>query len=107
VPFIRTDTPGEGDRGEQVPRAGIVGLDLPELGHVLGTQDTMGVVVLLPRGQALPEVFSELVGALLTLTEAHGLLDVLQHFGSIDQDRGAQARHFAAELPARAPSRDA
>ncbi|MGW2426252.1 hypothetical protein ACWC0C_44885 [Streptomyces sp. NPDC001709] len=44
---------------------------------------------------------------LLTLTEAHQLLDVLQHFGTMDHDWGAQARHFAAELAARVPSRDA
>ncbi|MGW7820088.1 hypothetical protein ACWGLF_18590 [Streptomyces puniciscabiei] len=44
---------------------------------------------------------------LLTLTEAHQLLDVLQYFGMTDHDRGAQARHFAAELAARVPSRDA
>ncbi|MFJ8097515.1 hypothetical protein [Streptomyces griseofuscus] len=44
---------------------------------------------------------------LLTLTEAHGLLDVLQHFSAMDYDWGDQARHFAAELAARVPSRDA
>ncbi|MER6738345.1 hypothetical protein [Streptomyces puniciscabiei] len=44
---------------------------------------------------------------LLTLTEAHQQLDVLQYFGMPDHDWGAQARHFAAELAARVPSRDA
>lgn len=44
---------------------------------------------------------------LLTLSEAHELLDVLHHFGATDHDWGAQARHFAAELAARVPSRDA
>ncbi|WBO68583.1 hypothetical protein [Streptomyces camelliae] len=44
---------------------------------------------------------------LLTLSEAHELLDVLQHFGAIDHDWGAQARHFAAELAARVPSFEA
>ncbi|MFJ2847772.1 hypothetical protein ACIPD2_40120 [Streptomyces griseofuscus] len=33
-------------------------------------------------------------------------MDVLQHFGTTDDDWGAQARHFAAELAARVPSRD-
>ncbi|MGW2649777.1 hypothetical protein ACWC2T_33940 [Streptomyces sp. NPDC001393] len=31
---------------------------------------------------------------LFTLTEAHQLLDVLQHFGTTDHDWGARARHF-------------
>ncbi|MFB7508251.1 hypothetical protein [Streptomyces broussonetiae] len=44
---------------------------------------------------------------LFTLSEAHELLDVLQHFGTTDHDWGAQARHFAAELAARVPSYDA
>lgn len=44
---------------------------------------------------------------LFTLSEAHELLDVLQHFGTTDHDWGAQARHFAAELAARVPSHDA
>ncbi|MFI1069627.1 hypothetical protein [Streptomyces puniciscabiei] len=44
---------------------------------------------------------------LFTLTEAHQLLGVLQHFGTGDHDRGSQARHFAAELAARVPSRNA
>ncbi|MEU9478013.1 hypothetical protein [Streptomyces sp. NPDC048191] len=43
---------------------------------------------------------------LFTLSEAHELLGVLQHFGSTDHDWGAQARHFAAELAARVPCRD-
>ncbi|TCR15952.1 hypothetical protein EV578_11564 [Streptomyces sp. BK205] len=45
--------------------------------------------------------------ALFTLSEAHELLDVLHHFGAAEHDWGAQARHFAAELAARVPSRDA
>ncbi|MER6032082.1 hypothetical protein [Streptomyces sp. NPDC001851] len=44
---------------------------------------------------------------LFTLAEAHQLLDVLQHFGTVDHDWGAQARHFAPELAARVPSHDA
>ncbi|GHE08482.1 hypothetical protein [Streptomyces alanosinicus] len=44
---------------------------------------------------------------LLTLSEAQELLDVLRHFGSTDHDRGAQARHPAAELAARVPAYDA
>ncbi|MGW0882322.1 hypothetical protein [Streptomyces sp. NPDC002671] len=44
---------------------------------------------------------------LFTLSEAHELLDVLQHFGTTDHDWGARARHFAAELAVRVPSRDA
>ncbi|KUN09236.1 hypothetical protein AQI95_05160 [Streptomyces yokosukanensis] len=43
---------------------------------------------------------------LLTLTEAHELLDVLHHFGMTDHDWGAQARHLAAELAARVPIYD-
>ncbi|MEV6118300.1 hypothetical protein AB0L59_38985 [Streptomyces sp. NPDC052109] len=43
---------------------------------------------------------------LFTLSEAHELLGVLQHFGGTDHDWGAQARHFAAELAARVPCRD-
>ncbi|MFJ3310113.1 hypothetical protein ACIPSA_45385 [Streptomyces sp. NPDC086549] len=43
---------------------------------------------------------------LLTLSEAHELLRVLQHFGAMDHDWGAQARRFAAELAARVPSQD-
>ncbi|MFJ8364623.1 hypothetical protein [Streptomyces sp. NPDC093984] len=43
---------------------------------------------------------------LFTLSEAHQLLEVLQHFGATDHDWGAQARHFAAELAARVPSRE-
>jgi hypothetical protein len=44
--------------------------------------------------------------ALFTLSEAHELLDVLHHFGTTDHDWGTQARHFAAELAARVPSRE-
>lgn len=44
---------------------------------------------------------------LFTLSEAHELLDVLQHFGTTDHDWGARARHFAAELAVRIPSADA
>ncbi|MFG2463468.1 hypothetical protein ACGFWE_41350 [Streptomyces sp. NPDC048523] len=44
--------------------------------------------------------------ALFTLSEAHELLDVLHHFSAIEDDWAAQARHFAAELAARVPSRD-
>lgn len=43
---------------------------------------------------------------LLTESEAHQLVEVLQHFGTMDHDWGAQARHFAAELAARVPSHD-
>ncbi|MGW3147503.1 MULTISPECIES: hypothetical protein [Streptomyces] len=43
---------------------------------------------------------------LLTESEAHQLVEVLQHFGTMDHDWGAQARHFAAELAARVPSYD-
>ncbi|GAA1042347.1 hypothetical protein GCM10009566_43700 [Streptomyces murinus] len=54
----------------------------------------------------MPELYEPRL-LLLTLTEARGLLDVLQHFGTMDHNWGAQARHFAAELAARVPSRDA
>ncbi|MER6736494.1 hypothetical protein [Streptomyces puniciscabiei] len=53
----------------------------------------------------MPELYEPRL-PLLTLTEAHQLLDVLQHFGTTDH-LGAQARHFTAELAARVPSRDA
>ncbi|MFJ3233956.1 hypothetical protein [Streptomyces sp. NPDC086787] len=53
----------------------------------------------------LPEA-TELRLPLLTLSEAHELLEVLQHFGTTDHDWGAQARHFAAELVVRLPSPD-
>ncbi|UXY25475.1 hypothetical protein [Streptomyces sp. HUAS TT20] len=43
---------------------------------------------------------------LLTESEAYQLVEVLQHFGTMDHDWGARARHFAAELAARAPSPD-
>ncbi|MEV6058010.1 hypothetical protein [Streptomyces sp. NPDC052107] len=54
----------------------------------------------------MPELYEPRL-PLLTLTEAHQLLDVLQHFGTTNHDWGAQARRFAAELAARVPSRDA
>ncbi|MFF9706635.1 hypothetical protein ACF1FE_36705 [Streptomyces griseofuscus] len=54
----------------------------------------------------MPELYEPRL-PLLTLTEAHGLMDVLQHFGTTNHDWGAQARHFAAELAALVPSRDA
>lgn len=44
---------------------------------------------------------------LFTLSEAHQLLDVLQHVAAGDDEWAAQARHFAAELAARVPSREA
>ncbi|MYU06111.1 hypothetical protein GTY81_19965 [Streptomyces sp. SID8366] len=54
----------------------------------------------------MPELYEPRL-PLLTLTEAHGLMEVLQYLGTTDDDWGAQARHFAAELAARVPSRDA
>ncbi|MEU8976639.1 hypothetical protein AB0D11_47195 [Streptomyces monashensis] len=53
----------------------------------------------------MPEAYEPRL-PLLTLTEAHELLDVLTHFAATDHDWGAQARYFAAELAARIPSRD-
>ena len=44
---------------------------------------------------------------LLTLSEAHELLEVLRHFAAADSDFRPQARHFAAELAGRIPSQDA
>ncbi|MFE0510848.1 hypothetical protein [Streptomyces sp. NPDC058964] len=43
---------------------------------------------------------------LLTVSEAQQLMEVLRHFGAMDHDWGAQARHFAAELAARVPLHD-
>ncbi|AKL68112.1 hypothetical protein [Streptomyces sp. Mg1] len=43
---------------------------------------------------------------LFTMSEAHEPMEVLQHFGATHHGWGAQARHFAAELAARVPSRD-
>ncbi|WP_225102621.1 hypothetical protein [Streptomyces sp. CoH27] len=53
----------------------------------------------------MPELYEPRL-PLFTLTEAHQLLDALQHTDTQDHDCGAQARHFATELAARAPSRD-
>ncbi|MEU9993770.1 hypothetical protein AB0E10_45045 [Streptomyces sp. NPDC048045] len=61
---------------------------------------------LLDPGLGMPALYKPRL-PLFTLSEAHELLDILQHFGRTDHDWGAQARHFAAELAARIPSRDA
>ncbi|WP_430379276.1 hypothetical protein [Streptomyces sp. B1-3] len=61
---------------------------------------------LLAADCAMPELTEPRL-ALFTLSEAHELLDVLHHFGAADDDWGANARHFAAELASRVPSRDA
>ncbi|MGW7529073.1 hypothetical protein [Streptomyces sp. NPDC054783] len=45
---------------------------------------------LLDPGFGMPELYEPRL-PLLTLTEAHQLLDVLQHFGTMDHRWGAQA----------------
>ncbi|MFC3574198.1 DUF6417 family protein [Streptomyces yaanensis] len=42
----------------------------------------------------------------LTLSEAHDLLELLEHFSAFDNSWGDRARRFAAELVVRVPSRD-
>jgi hypothetical protein len=60
---------------------------------------------LLDADYAMPELTEPRL-ALFTLSEAHELLDLLRHFGAMDHSWGAQARHFAAELAGRVPSRE-
>ncbi|MFI1073236.1 hypothetical protein [Streptomyces puniciscabiei] len=45
----------------------------------------------------MPEVYESRL-PLFRPTEARQLLDVLQHLGTMDHDRGVQARHFAASV---------
>ncbi|MFI9256043.1 hypothetical protein [Streptomyces sp. NPDC053069] len=65
----------------------------------------LGMDELLDPARDMPELHKPRL-PLFTLSEVHELLDVLQHFGTTDHGWGARARHFAAELTARGPSRD-
>ncbi|MFF4978255.1 hypothetical protein [Streptomyces sp. NPDC001083] len=61
---------------------------------------------LLDADYAMPAL-TEPRPTLFTLPEAHTLLDLLDHFSAAGDDWGTQAGCFAAELAARAPSREA
>lgn len=64
-----------------------------------------GMDELLDPTLGMPELYEPRL-PLLTLTEAHELLEVLRHFSWTDHEWAAQAGRYAAELAARIPSRD-